>query len=173
MALEKYSVNSERSKAKFTIGYFYVSSVSGEFSGIDGIIALDKDEVKAGSVDITVETARIDTHNKKRDDHLRSAAFFNVEQYPVMNFKSWQIEKVNNNLVRVAGLFNFHGVAKEISVDIDKIVETKDDDGVNKINFTTKFSIKRSDYGMTYLLPVIGDKVEIELIIEAVAEKTA
>jgi len=77
---------------------------------------------------------------------------------------------IKEDMIRVTGGFNLHDIVKDISVDIANIVETKDDNGVNKISFATKFDVKRSDYGITYLAPLIGDKVEIELFIEAVGK---
>jgi polyisoprenoid-binding protein YceI len=159
MAADSYKVDKDHSTATFKVSNFYVSKVSGSFSDISGDITEDTDNPARSSVEIIIKTESVNTHIQKRDNHLRSADFFDVKIYPTMSFKSNKVEKLKNGDYRVTGDFNLHGITKPVTVDVKKLAGAV---------FETKFSINRSDYGITYDPGVIGDKIAISLHIVGV-----
>jgi polyisoprenoid-binding protein YceI len=163
MAADKYNVDSKHSKATFKVSNFYVSKVNGSFSDITGNIVENIEDPAASSVEIVIKTESVDTHIQKRDNHLRSADFFDVKQYPTMSFKSKKVEKVKDGLYRVTGEFNLHGITIIVTVDVKKVGTEKGKSGETNSVFETNFNINRSDFGMTYDSGVIGDKVAISL----------
>ena len=166
-ARETYTVDATHSAALFRVKHFDISFVAGSFTDISGAIVLDRGNLNNSSVEVTINTASVNTHLKARDDHLRNADFLDVEKYPTMTFKSTQVKKMKDNLGEVTGEFTLHGVTKTITIEVTFIGETDVPWGQHRAGFETTFNIKRSDYGMDKLLVPAGDDIEITLLVEA------
>ena len=167
-AAEEYSVDPVHSFATFKVGHLGIAFVRGGFTDLEGGIHVDRDNPEKSSVEIIVKTASVHTKNDKRDEHLRSGDFFDVGKYPEMSFKSSKVRKIDDDTVEVTGNFNLLGVSKEVKVTVSRTGEGDDPWGGFRIGFETDFSIRRSEYGMTGLIPVAGDKVDISLNVEAI-----
>ena len=166
-APETYTLDATHSAALFRVKHFGISFVVGGFTDIAGTIVVDRDNPDNSSVDITINTASVNTHLKERDDHLRSADFLDVEKYPTMTFRSSQVKRLTDNLGEVTGAFTLHGVTKTIAAEVTFIGETDVPWGQHRAGCETTFSIKRSDYGMDKLLVPAGDDIQITLLVEA------
>ncbi len=166
-AAETYEVDPTHSAAVFKVSHFGISFVTGGFTDVSGTIVMDRDNPGKSSVEFVIQTASVNTHLKKRDEHLRSADFFDVKKYPTMSFKSSRVKKLGDNLYEVTGSFSLHGVTRIITTRVTFIGETDVPWGQHRAGFETSFSINRTDYGMDKLLKPAGDKVQITILVEA------
>jgi polyisoprenoid-binding protein YceI len=111
----------------------------------------------------------IDSRNPKRDQHLKSPDFFNAKQFPTLSFKSRKVEG-SGDVYQVSGDFTLHGVTKPITVEFKKGAEGKGMEGEIRSGGETRFKIKRSDYGMSFMQGALGDEVNIILSLEGVKQ---
>jgi polyisoprenoid-binding protein YceI len=164
MAAENFKVVAEHSKAVFKVTNFFVTKVSGTFSGISGAIIENIENPAESSAEIAIKTESIDTRNGKRDSHLRTPDFFDVHKFPTMSFKSNKVVKLSEGAYRVTGDFNLHGITKPLTVDVKKLSGPDNKSGAGSV-FETNFTIARSEFGMTHDARIIGDKVDASLLI--------
>lgn len=149
----------------FEVSHLGFSTMRGRFNTTSGKFSMDI-EKGTGSVEIEIDVASIDTAHEKRDKHLRSPDFFNAAEFPKMTYKSTKVSINKDNTAVVEGNLTIMGVTKPVSLKVDKI-----SCGVHPFNkkevcgFNATGMLKRSDFGMKYGLPGIGD--EITLLIEA------
>jgi polyisoprenoid-binding protein YceI len=165
-AADTYSIDPAHTAALFKISHLGISNSWGRFNGVSGTVTWEESDPAKSSVKVTIKTASIDTGTAKKDEHLRSADFFSVKEFPEMTFASKKIEKKEGNLYQVTGDFTLHGVTKEITIPVTKLGTTKDPMGKERIGFDAAFSIKRSDYGMNFMVGPAGDEVQIILAAE-------
>lgn len=159
-----YKVDPHHTSAVFRIEHFGIAHVWGRFNDVSGTFDLDK------NIDIEIKTASIDTNNQKRDDHLRSPDFFNAKQFPTLSFKSKSISKTSGDSYKVMGELSIHGQTKSITVEIKKSGEGKDPWGNFRQGFEANFTLKRSDFGMTFMADGIGDEVEVFFAVEGIKQ---
>jgi polyisoprenoid-binding protein YceI len=163
-----YDLDPPHTIPNFTINHLGFSTMHGMFTSSKGTLELDLDK-KTGSVDVTIDTASIFTGFAKRDEHLRSPDFFNTAEFPTMTFKSTDVKFKGDKAATVEGNLTIMGTTKKVTLNVDHIhcavnpMSKKDTCGFNA---TT--AIKRSDFGIKYALPAIGDDVAIELEVEAI-----
>jgi len=112
---EAYTIDPVHSTIEFKIRHLMVSDVKGTFDRFTGVIQLDAGNIEASSVEVTIETASINTRNERRDGDLRSANFFEAEKYPTITFKSKKVAKHGDAWVAVGDL-TMHGVTREIEL---------------------------------------------------------
>ncbi len=171
-----YSIDPAHSTVGFKVRHL-VSQVPGTFSKFSGTIDYDPAAPGKGSVETSIETASIDTHNEKRDGHLRSADFLEVEKYPQMTFKSRRVRPAGKDKLEVLGDLTLHGVTKPATLFVDVSGMTKDPWGGTRTGFSAITQIKRSDYGIIWNKTLesggmlLGDDVNISIEIEAVQQK--
>jgi polyisoprenoid-binding protein YceI len=164
---ETYEIDSVHSSVVFKARHLNVADFYGRFNEIKGNVSFDKDNPEKSSVTAEVAVESVDTHNDKRNQHLKSPDFFNAKQFPTIGFKSTKVEK-SGDAFKVTGDFTLHGVTKSITVDFKKVGEGKGMQGEIRAGGGTDFTIKRSDYGMSFMQNAIGDEVAIFLSLEAV-----
>ena len=164
-----YKIDPTHTFPNFTISHLGFSTQHGWFGKTMGTLEMDLNK-KTGSVDITIDAASINTGFKKRDDHLRSPDFFNVAEFPEITFKSTKVKFNGKTKAKIDGKLTIMGTTKMVTLDVDRIScgphpFTKKVNEVCGFNATTM--IKRSDFGIKYGLPAIGDDVMITLQAEA------
>jgi len=163
-----YQLDTTHSSVIYRIRHNDVSYFYGRFNNITGAIDYDAAKPAAGSVQLTIETASVDSKNTKRDDDLRSPSFFNAVQFPEITFKSTSAKKVSADTVDVTGDLNLHGVTKSVMLRVKRTGALTSQSGRQLVGFETTFTIKRSDYGITYMLDRgLGDEVTVTVSIEA------
>jgi polyisoprenoid-binding protein YceI len=167
-ASESYSIESPHTFPNFTISHLGFSTMHGRFDKTSGKITLDRAAHK-GSVDITIDTASIDTGFAKRDEDLRAPDFFDVAEFPTMTYKSDKMKFKGDVPVSVDGKLTLIGVTKPVKLTIDHFHCAKNpmNPSKYKCGADASASIKRSEFGMTHFLPAIGDDINIKLEIEA------
>lgn len=172
---EKYSIDPVHSTVGFKVKHLF-SYVSGRFDDIKGTIDVDPAAPANSNVEVSIATKSINTANTKRDDHLRSPDFFNVEKYPAMTFKSKKVTVTGDKTADILGDFTLHGVTKEVTLKTTFLGKGKGMTGELQTGWEAKTSIKRSDFGLIWSklvegVQVVGDEIQIELLIEAPAAK--
>lgn len=166
-----YEFDVPHSQMIFFVDHIGFSTSEGQFEDISGSFTFDPDNVTAATVDLTIQTASIDMGYQKWDDHMKNADFFDVEKYPTMTFKSTKVESADGKTGTVTGDLTILDVTKPITLDV-----TFNKAGIHPFNkkfvagFSAKGSLKRSDFGMKYGLPMIGDDVELRIEIEGIRQ---
>ena len=159
-----YPIDPVHSSVVFGVKHLGVASFYGTFNEIKGSFTLDEKEPGKGTVEIEIPVASIDTRNEKRDAHLKSADFFSAAEFPTIHFKSKKVEKAEGGY-KLSGDLTLHGVTKPISF-VATLVGTSHEKGT-RTGFDVDTSIRRSEFGMSYMLPDgLGDEVRLLLGIE-------
>jgi polyisoprenoid-binding protein YceI len=179
MAIEKWDFDLVHSSINFWVRHLMVSKVHGRFTKWTGFIELDEANPGASRTEVEIDAASIDTKEPQRDGHLRSADFLDVEKYPNITFRSTGVETAGDKRYRVKGDLTIRGVTRPVVLDVEYAGRVKDPWGGERVGFTAKTSIDRKDFGLTWNQTldaggvVVGDKVEIDIEIEATKAKAA
>lgn len=171
--VESYRVDVQHSFPHFGIDHFGLSMIWGRFDKMSGNFTIDRAAKKA-SVELTIETASVTTgdHDKgsrprSRDDHLRTADFFNVAEFPRMTYKSTNVRFSGDNPSEIEGQLTLLGVTKPVTLKIDRWT-CKDHPLTKKpaCGGNASGSFKRTDFGMKYAVPAVGDEVRLMINFE-------
>jgi len=174
MATEKWDIDAVHSSVGFTVRHMVITKVHGQFTKWGGTLELDPDQLAASKVDINIEAGSIDTRDEKRDGHLKSADFLDVEKQPSITFKSKLIEKKGAEAYRMMGDLTIRGVTRDIVLDVEFGGRAKDPWGGDRMGFTAKGKIDRKDFGAKWNAALeaggflVGDTVDLTIEIEAV-----
>lgn len=164
-----YKIDPAHTAVAFIVNHVGFSNVIGRFNTVGGDISFDKDAVEKSTVSVTIDTTSVDTNHAKRDEHLRSPDFFNAKEFPKMTFKSTTIEKTGDKTGKLHGDLTMLGVTKPVVLDV-----TFNKDGVSPASkletagFSARGTVKRTEFGMKYGAPAIGDDIQLLIEIEAV-----
>jgi polyisoprenoid-binding protein YceI len=175
---QAWKIDASHSGVHFSVRHMVVSKVRGRFSRLEGDIAFDESNLEASKVNVTIDAASIDTNEPKRDDHLRGPDFFDAAKFPKLTFVSTKIEKAYHGY-RVYGELSMHGITRPVVLDAEYLGAAKDPWGNRKAGFSGKTQVDRKDFGLNWnqLLEaggvLVGEKVDIELEVEAVATAAA
>ena len=173
LSAEEYKIDGSHSKAQFSVKHLMVSNVRGEFGKLSGTIDYDEKNPAATKIEATMDATTINTGVGQRDDHLRSADFFDVAKFPTLSFKSKSAQKTSDGLA-VTGDLTMHGVTKEVVLNVEgPSPEMKDPWGNQRRGATATAKLKRSDFGLTWNKAletggvVVGDDIAITIDVEA------
>jgi polyisoprenoid-binding protein YceI len=179
-ATSTWQIDPNHSAAQFAVRHLAISTVRGAFTKVNGTVQLDDKDISKSSVDVTIDTASVDTRVEARDKDLRSDHFFDVEKYPTITFKSTKVEQVEAGKLKVTGDLTIHGVTKQAVLDVEgPTAPVKDPWGNQRaaVNATTK--INRQDFGVKWNAKmdggglVVGDDVAITIDAEMVLKGAA
>lgn len=165
-ATETHQIDTVHSAVLFKVKHIGVSYSYGRFNDISGTIVLDDADPAKSTAEITIKTESIDTGNAKRDTHLKSPDFFNTKQFPMITFKSKKVKKAADGKLEAEGALTLHGVTKDVTLQVERVGSSKDPRGGAKTGFHAVLKLKRSDYGMKFMLEGIGDDVEVTISLE-------
>jgi polyisoprenoid-binding protein YceI len=170
-AADTYVFDKGHSSVGFQIRHLF-SNVPGKFDDFTGTIQFDEANPEQSSVEVTIQTASIDTGVKMRDDDLRSANFFDATKFPETTFKSKSVKKTGDNTFDVTGDLTMHGVTKEVLLKVELIGKGAGPKNSVLSGWDATTSLKRSDFGLAWNkviegTQVVGDDVKIELHVEA------
>ena len=170
MGVTAYEIDTEHSMIIFRAKHNDVSYNYGRFNEFTGAITMDETDASKGTVEFEVRAASIDTGNEKRDQHLRSSDFFSAKQFPVITFKSTEVKAKEGakDVLEVTGDLALHGVKKSITVDVEITGRAQGQQGESFIGFESTFTIKRSEFGMTYGMGPVSDDIRLTVSVEAV-----
>jgi polyisoprenoid-binding protein YceI len=167
---DDYKADPVHSAVIFSVHHFDAGYVYGSFIGPTGTITYDADDPTKSSFDLTVNVDSLDTRQQNRDNDLKGPDFFDVKQFPTMTFKSTSVKKTSDTQLEVTGDLTLHGQTKSVTVTMDLTGTGKSPQGETRSGFETHFSINRSDYGMNYEAPAIGDEVRIIVAVEGIKQ---
>ena len=176
MTNTKWIVDPTHSAIEFSVKHMMIAKVKGSFNKFEASILANPSDLTTAEIDFTVDVASIDTRNADRDNHLRSADFFDVEKNPTLTFKSTKIVKTDEDEYDVTGNVTLNGVTQEETFSITFEGQGKDPWGNEKAGFSGKGKVKRSDYGLTYNAALetggvlIGDQITLTIEIEVAKE---
>ena len=169
-AADTFQIDPVHSEAGFQIRHV-VTKVRGRFAKFSGTILYDQANPAKSSVDVAIDASSITTENDMRDKDLRSEKFFDVAKYPTLTFKSTSVKPTGKDQLEVTGTFTLHGVTKTITIPVKALgVAPGMAPNTTVAGFEGGLTIKRSDYGITTYVPVVGDEVEISLNVEALKQ---
>lgn len=173
MTTTRWNFDPVHSSVNFSVRHLMVSKVHGRFTSWQGSLEFDPDKPAESRVDVTIDAASIETKDEKRDAHLRSPDFFDVEKYPRIHFRSTSVEKAGKDRYRVKGDIEIHGVTKPIELDVEYGGTAKDPWGGERTGFSAHASLNRKDFGLAWNQTLetggvlVGEKIDINLEIEA------
>ncbi len=171
-ALKTYAIDTAHSEAAFQVRHL-ISKVHGRFAEFDGVITFAADAPASSSVEFTIQTTSIDTSQAQRDEHLRSADFFDVEKFPRLTFKSTAVAARGDRHYDVSGELTIRDVTKTITLPVTYLGAAKDPWGHDKVAFETEITLNRKDYGLNWNAALetggflVGDEVKVSLSIQA------
>ncbi len=169
-------IDTHHTQIEFVARHMMITKVHGQFENFSGNVELDEENPAKTTVDIKIETASVNTRDSKRDDHLRSADFFNAAAFPTMTFKSKQVEVKDNEHAVLVGDLTIKDVTHEVKMDTEFVGKAKNPWGKMVYGFTGKTRINRKDWGLTWNMALetggvlVGDEIEISIEIELVKE---
>lgn len=165
------AVDPDHSTVSFSVRHF-VTEVHGRFNDFSGSILYDPDQVENSRVEFIVQVASVDTGNEKRDNHLRSEDFFDVQRYPTMSFKSTRVRRKGPDTLEVTGDFTLHGVTRPLTTEVQVSGPIETFKGTT-MGFQTGFTVNRGEYGVKFNqildtgFKVLGEEVKVKIAVEA------
>lgn len=171
-----YEIDKAHSEATFQVRHL-LTKVRGHFTDFEGTIEFDQAAPEASSVAFTAKTASVSTHDPKRDEHLRSADFFDVQRYPDLTFVSRQITAAGSDRFDVQGDLTIHGVTQSISLPVTLLGLATDPWGNEKLAFEAQTTLNRKDFGLNWNAALetggflVGDEVKVNLEFQAAARQ--
>lgn len=173
-----WNIDPDHSNVGFKVRHLMVSNVKGNFEKFTGTVDINEKDITKSKIDVSIDTASINTNVQKRDEHLRSADFFEVTKYPAMTFVSKKVAKAGKGKLKVTGDLTLHGITKEVVLDVEgPAKESKDPWGNMRSGAVASTKINRKDFGLTWNKAletggvVVGEEVTINLEVEMIKGK--
>ena len=177
MATE-WNIDADHSNFGFSVSHLMVSHVKGNFNKYSGVVDINDKDITKSSVNVTIDAASINTNVQKRDEHLKSADFFDVAKYPTLSFVSKKWIKAAKGALKVSGDLTIHGVTKPVMLTVAPFSrESKDPWGNTRCGTSASTTINRKDYGLVWNQALetggvaVGEDVNISLDVELVKAK--
>ena len=169
-----WKIDPSHSEVGFSVKHLMIANVRGRFGALDGEINLDETNIERSSVNVAIEASSIDTREQRRDDHLRSADFFDVLRFPQLVFRSDGVQRTGDDRLRVSGLLTIRDVTKAVVLDVREEGRGTDPWGGQRAAFTATTSIDRRDFGLTWNQALetggvlVGNEIRITLEVETI-----
>jgi polyisoprenoid-binding protein YceI len=173
-----YTIDPVHSYVGFAVRHAGLSLIRGSFTAFTGSGHFDGTNPAAISLELVIDAASIDTHSAERDGHLRSADFFAVDTYPSLRFASRSVELLGDGRFRVHGELTVRDITKPVVVDFEFTGAATDPFGFERIGFRGTTTVKRSDWGLAWNVPMaagrflVGDTAHLEFEVEALPKTT-
>jgi polyisoprenoid-binding protein YceI len=168
-----YEIDPSHSSVGFVARHLMVSKVRGRFTSFSGTITV-ADAPEQSSVEVTIDAASIDTNDPKRDEHLRSADFLDVENHPTLTFRSTEVEVVDDERLRVTGDLTVRGQTHPVVLDASYDGTVKDPWGGTRLGFEARADVDRETWGLVWNAALegggflVGKRVQLDLAVEAI-----
>jgi len=176
-APESYTLDPYHTFPNFTLDHLGVATIYGRFNKTAGKLTIDR-AAKSGSIDLAVDTASVDTGDsdkgsraRSRDEHLRSADFFNAAEFPKMTYKSTGVAFSGDNPTTIDGNLTLLGVTKPLQLTVERFkCNPAQGTGKERCGGNATGKLKRSDFGMKTGIPNLGDEVTLLIMFEALKD---
>ena len=182
-AATRYEIDTAHSRASFSVRHMMVSNAKGEFGNTTGEVMLDEKDPSKSTVKATIDVKSLTTGNDKRDAHLKSPDFFDVEKFPTITFESTKVSKGSKKgSYKVEGNLTLHGVTKPVTLNVEELTEPVKNPmmGMNQRGASATATISRKEFGMSWAGPaldkggvVLGDDVKISIDAELLEKPAA
>jgi polyisoprenoid-binding protein YceI len=167
---QSFAIDSVHSSTVFRIKHLDTAFFYGRFNQTGGTITWDEANPSASKFDISIAADSVFTGNEMREKHLKGPDFFDVQQFPTIRFVSTSLTRTGDNAYDLAGELTLHGVTKPITVKLTKTGTGKNRQGAPLVGFEAMFDVRRSEFGMTYMLNGLSDEVNLMVGLEAVQQ---
>jgi polyisoprenoid-binding protein YceI len=167
-----WQIDPSHSLVEFSVRHMMFSTVKGRFTGLQGTIVDVADDPTQSSVEVSIDVSSVNTGDDGRDGHLRSADFFNVEQYPTIRFTSRRIEGSRDQFT-VTGELTINGITREVALDATFNGVATNPFGKTVAGFSAEAKINRKDWGLNWNAPLeaggvlVSDQVKLNLEVQA------
>jgi polyisoprenoid-binding protein YceI len=168
-----WNVDEAHTHVEFAVKHMMISTVKGRFGKVSGTVTTQKGDFSDAVVDVTIDATSLDTRQEQRDAHLRSADFFDVEQYPSLRFVSKRVEKAGDDY-RLVGDLTIRDVTTEVALTVSDEGRGKDPWGGERAGFSATGKVDRRAYGLTWNQALetggilVGDDIKISIEAELV-----
>lgn len=175
--MTRYEIDPEHTTIGFSALHMLVSNVQGQFMVFSGFIEMDSETKIVNTIETTIKTWSINTHHHKRDAHLRSTDFFDVDKYPTMTYKLKSYRKTDDHFTAVGNL-TLHGITKEVTLVGSLIGLTKDPTSAIRVGFTAEGKINRRDFNVNFSATldnggmIVSDEIIIKIDTEYIKANT-
>ena len=170
-----WTIDPDHSNVGFKVRHLMVSNVKGSFEKHTGVVEINDKDITKSKVEVSIDTNSINTNVQKRDEHLRSADFFDVAKFPAMTFVSKKVVKAGKDKLKVTGDLTLHGITKQVVLDVEgPTKESKDPWGNIRKGATATTKINRKDFGLVWNAALeiggvaVGEEITITLEIEMI-----
>lgn len=171
----QWVIDPAHSAAHFSVRHLMISNVRGEFSKLSGNVSIDPVDPARSSVEVSLDTTSVNTREPQRDEHLRSADFFDVANHPAIKFKSKKTVAAGPDRYKLTGDLTIRGVTKEVTFDVEgPTPSVKDPWGNVRAGVTASTKINRKDFGLTWNAlteaggVVVGDEISVTIEAELI-----
>ena len=174
-----WTVDAAHAEVGFAVRHLMISTVRGRFGAVQGTVTIDEAHPANSTVDVTVDVASIDTRQEMRDNHLRSADFFEVEKHPNLTFKSTKIEGDITGEFKITGDLTIRGETRSVKLDAEFHGRGGDPWGNERMGFEAKGKISRSEFGLNWNQALeaggvmVSDEVKLTIEVELIKQKDA
>ncbi len=174
--MSTYKIDAAHSEINFKIKHLMIASVTGNFTGFDATLESPIDSFENASISFSANIDSINTNNAQRDTHLKSADFFDAEQFPTLNFTSTSFTKKNDEEFELVGDLTLKGVTKSITLAVEYGGTTTDFYGQTKAGFEITGKISRKEFGLTWDAVteagsvVVSDEVKLILSVQMIKQ---
>ena len=175
-----WEIDTAHAAANFSVKHLTISTVNGTLGDVTGKVEVDDKDVTKSKIEASIDVKGINTKQSKRDDHLRSPDFFDVEKFPAVIFKSTKIEKGEGSKLKITGDLTMHGVTKPVVLDGELTAEVANPFSAAKTRgFSGSTTINRKDFGLTWNKAlesggvIVGEEVKVAIEAEVVKKEAA
>jgi polyisoprenoid-binding protein YceI len=172
MATTKWTLDPAHAEIQFKVRHLMISHVTGSFGRFDASIETTDDNFDTSKISFSAEIDSITTNNEQRDGHLKSADFFESSKFPTLTFASTKFEKISGEAYVLYGDLTFHGVTKNVRLQVEHGGVIKDPWGNSRTGFTVNGKINRKDYGLVWNAAteaggvVLGEDIKLHANVE-------
>jgi polyisoprenoid-binding protein YceI len=169
-----WTVDPMHTQVEFSAKHMGLMTVKGHFTGVQAAIDLNEDDFTASSVKATIDTHSLITNDARRDAHLKSPDFLNVEQFPTISFKSIRIERAAHDHYKMTGDLTIRNLTRPVTLDVVYSGQAKDPMGGLHAGFSAYTTINRKDWGLTWNVALetggllVSEEVKLALEVEVV-----
>jgi len=169
-----WEIDPAHSEAAFTLKHMMFTTIRGHFNVLSGHLHIDEEHPENSWVDAQADAASVDTRDARRDGHLRSPDFFDVQNYPTITFKSNKVEHTGGNEYNVTGDLTMHGVTQPVTFKAEYNGQGKAPHGLQVAGLSAKAKINRKDWGLNWNVALesggvlVSENINIEIDLEAV-----
>ncbi|HEX7975176.1 MAG TPA: YceI family protein [Anaerolineales bacterium] len=174
-----WNIDNAHSLVSFTVRHMMITNVRGRFDKLSGTVNFDEQDPTRSSVDVQIDASSVNTNDDKRDEHLKSPDFFDVQKYPAITFKSTKVETRDQANGKLYGDLTIHGVTKPVVLNVEYVGQSKSPWGTTSAGFSARTKINRKDYGLEWNVALetggmlVGEDITIDIEVEIVKQPDA